>query len=139
MLFALLLLQPPPLELTCDGGGSAIREDVATIYGAQNSGNSAWPTMHDKRSEPFRDRVEVRIAGSQGRIRLPGMMLSSSQDGDDGWFELGNLELTDGAITGSASVNLMSRPTVRIDRDTGAIRINGRSASYRGICQSAAS
>lgn len=136
MLFALLLLQAPmPLELTCGGGGSAIREDVATVYGAQNSGNSAWPTAHDKRSESFRDRVEVRIAGNQGRIRLPGSMLPAIQSGDDRWVELRNLKLTERSITGSAAVNLMSRPKVHIDRNSGTIRISGRAGSYDGTCE----
>ena len=136
MLFALLLLQAPSsLELTCGGGGTAIREDVATVYGAQNSGKSAWPTMHAKDREAFQDRVEVRIAGSEGRIRLPGMMLHLVQGGDDGWVELSDLKLTDGTITGSAAVNLMSRPKVHIDRNTGTIRISGRAGSYSGTCE----
>ena len=139
MLFALLLQAPLPLALTCGGDGSAIREDVSTVYGAQNSGNSAWPTAHDKRTEAFRDRVEVRIAGNQGKIRLPATMLPAIPGGDDGWFELGNLKLTDGTITGSAAVNPMSRPKVHIDRSTGAIRISGRTASYRGTCTPASS
>lgn len=136
MLFALLLLQAPPsLELTCGGGGSTIQEDVATVYGAQNSGNSAWPTVHDKRSEPFQDRVEVRIAGNEGKIRLPGTMLPAIQSGDDGWVRLSDLSLTEGSITGSATVNLMSRPKVHIDRNTGTIRISGRAGFYNGTCE----
>lgn len=136
MLFALLLLQAPtPLELTCGGGGSAIREDVATVYGAQNSGNSAWPTVHTKDHEPFQGRVEVRIAGNEGRIRLPGTMLPAIRSGDDGWVKLSDLKLTDGMITGSAAVNLMSRPRVHIDRRKGTISINGRAGSYNGTCE----
>lgn len=136
MLFALLLLQAtPPLELTCGGGGSAIREDVATVYGTQNSGNSAWPTVHDKHSEPFQDRVVVRIAGNESRIRLPDTMLPAIQSGGDGWFELRDLKLTDGTITGSAAVNLMNRPKIHIDRNAGTIRINGRAGSYTGTCE----
>ncbi|MCX8477477.1 MAG: hypothetical protein MT490_16935 [Sphingomonas sp.] len=140
MLFALLLLQAPlPLALTCDGGGSAVREDVATVYGAQNSGNSAWPTAHDKRNETFQDRVEIRIAGNQGKIRLPATMLPAIPGDDEAWFKLSDLKLTEGSITASAAVNLMSRPKVHIDRSTGAIRISGRTAAYRGTCTPASS
>jgi hypothetical protein len=91
--------------------------------------------MHAKDHEAFQDRVEVRIAGNEGRIRLPGMMLPLVQGGDDGWLELRDLKLTDDAITGSAAVNLMSRPKVHIDRNTGTIRISGRAGSYSGTCE----
>lgn len=133
MLFALLLAQAPPLELTCVGGGAANKADVATVYGAENSGNSAWPTMHERRREAFRDRVEIRIAGEQGRIRLPQAMLPA---GGDGWFRLGDLKLSERTFTASAAVDLMNHPKVRIDRATGAIRISGAAGSYDGVCQS---
>ena len=134
MLFALLLAQTAtPLELTCVGGGAANKADIATVYGAENSGNNAWPTMHERRSETFRDRVEVRIAGGQGRIRLPQAMLPA---GGDGWFRLGGLKLSARTLTAAAAVDLMNNPKVRIDRATGAIRISGAVGSYDGICQS---
>lgn len=139
MLFTLLLLQAAPsLALTCGGGGSAIREDVATVYGAQNRGNSAWPTMHDKRRAPYQDRVHVRIDSGESRIRLPEALLPAGQDGD-GWFALEKLRTTDESITGFAAVHLLSRQKVHIDRAAGTIRISGRSGSYSGICESAAS
>ena len=135
MLFTLLLLQAaaPQLELTCGGGGIAIREDVATVYGSQNSGNSAWPTVHARETHRFRDNVALRLAGDDSHIRLPETMLPATQGGD-GWFRLGKLEMTDQSITGVAAVNAMSSPTVHIDRRTGAIRISGRSLSYSGTC-----
>lgn len=134
MFFTLLLLHAAaPLELTCDGSGVATREDVATVYGAQNSGNSAWPTMHARETSRFEDRVTIRIVGGESRIRLPATMLPAAGNGD-GWFALGKLEMTGQSITGFAAVDPMSRPKVHIDRQTGAIRIQGRSASYSGTC-----
>ena len=133
MLFALLLAQTAaPLELTCVGGGAANKADAETVYGAENSGNSAWPTMHERRREAFRDRVEIRIAGEQGRIRLPQAMLPA---GGDGWFRLGNLKLSERELSAAAAVDLMNRPKVRIDRATGVIRISGAAGSYDGVCQ----
>jgi hypothetical protein len=133
MLFALLLAQTaPPLELTCVGSGAANKADTETVYGAENSGNSAWPTMHERRREAFRDRVEIRIAGEQGRIRLPQAMLPA---GGDGWFKLGDLKLSERTLTAATAVDLMNRPKVRIDRATGAIRISGAAGSYDGVCQ----
>lgn len=135
MLIALLLAQAAPaLDLTCGGGGAANRADTATVYGVQNEGNGAWPTMHDKRRDAFSDRVQVRIVGQEGRIRLPAAMLPSGHDGD-GWFALSDVKLTERALTGSASVNLMNNPKVHIDRDAGTIRIHGWAGSYDGICE----
>lgn len=138
MIFALLLVQTtPPLELTCGGGGAANRVDTATIYGVENSGNSAWPTMHDRDRGAFRDRVEIRITGEEGRIRLPKAMLPAVENDGDGWFRLNNLKVSERTLTGAAAVNLMSNPKVRIDRATGAIRIRGAAGSYDGVCEGA--
>lgn len=135
MLFALLLAQTAaPLELTCVGGGAANKADTATVYGVENSGNSAWPTMHDRRREAFRDRVEIRIAGEQGKIRLPRAMFAA---GGDGWVRLGNLKLSERALTAAAAVDLMNHPDVRIDRATGIIRIRGAAGKYDGVCKGA--
>lgn len=137
MLFALLLAQAtPPLELTCGGGGVADKADTTTVYGAENSGNSAWPTMHDRHREAFRDRVEVRIAGEESRIRLPKAMLPADENSGDGWFRLSNLKVSERTLTAAAAVDLMNNPQVRIDRATGAIRISGAAGSYDGVCQS---
>jgi hypothetical protein len=136
MIFALLLAQAtPPLELTCGGSGAANRADTTTVYGAENSGNSAWPTMHDRHREAFRDRVEIRIAGEEGRIRLPKAMLPAVEDGGDGWFRLSNLKMSERTLTAAAAVNPMSNSKVRIDRATGAISISGAAGSYDGVCQ----
>ena len=133
MLFALLLAQAAtPLELTCVGGGAANKADIATVYGAENSGNSAWPTMHERSREAFRERVEVQIAGEDGRIRLPQAMFPAS---GGGWFKLGNLKLSERTLTAAAAVDLMNNPQVRIDRATGAIRISGAAGNYDGVCQ----
>ena len=135
MFFALLLLQTvsPPVTLACGGDGIAVREDVATVYGSQNSGNSAWPSVHAREATRFEGVIDIRIAADTGRIRLPAAMLPAGTEGD-GWFALSKLEMTDRSITGFAAVNAMSRPKVHIDRGTGAIRVNGRSASYTGTC-----
>lgn len=140
MFFALLLLQTvtPPIALACGGDGIAVREDVATVYGAQNSGNSAWPSVHAREATSFQGPIDVRIGGATGRIRLPHAMLPADTNGD-GWFALDKLKLTDHAISGFAAINAMSRPEIHIDRGTGAIRVNGRSASYAGTCEAARS
>ncbi|NIJ18770.1 hypothetical protein FHS95_000439 [Sphingomonas naasensis] len=135
MLPILLLLSAPatPLELACRGGGIATREDVATVYGAQNSGNSAWPSAHARETGRFEGPVALRIAAGESHIRLPAAMLPADAQG--GWLALGKLEMDDGAITGFAAIDPMSRPKVHIDRATGTIRISGRLASYSGTCE----
>lgn len=135
MLLALLLAQAsPPLELTCGGGGVANRVDTATVYGAENSGNSAWPTVHARHRESFADQAEIRIAGQDSRIRLPQSLVPSIQADASGWFALKDVMVTDTAITASASVNLMSAPKVHLDRNTGVLRISGRSGRFDGRC-----
>lgn len=62
-------------------------------------------------------------------------MLPPIRGGKDGWFELENLKVTENEITGSAAVNVINSPKVRIDRLTGRISIAGKAGSYSGECQ----
>lgn len=124
-----------PLHLMCVGGGRANQATSSQTYVAGSNGASAWGTTNGIRSVPFDDRVNVEIYDDEGRIRLPRTMLPTIRGGKDGWFELENLKVTENEITGSAAVNVINSPKVRIDRLTGRISIAGKAGSYSGECQ----
>jgi hypothetical protein len=62
-------------------------------------------------------------------------MLPPIHGGNGGWFELKSLKTTDIEITGSAAVNFINSPKVRLDRTTGRISIAGKAGQYSGVCE----
>jgi hypothetical protein len=101
-----------------------------------SAGNSGWGQVVGRRDVPFEDQVNIDVGdGAESRIRMPRTMLPAIHGGDGGWFKLKNVKVTDAEITGSAAVNMINNPKVRIDRLTGTISIDGRSGTYSGECQ----
>ena len=82
----------------------------------------------------FDDEVSLWIEGDEGRIRIPSIMLPIFRGGEDGWFKLKSIKVTDREIIGSISVNPINNPKLRIDRYTGAISIAGKAGNFTGRC-----
>lgn len=135
LLLALALAQEAPINLVCGGGGIHRRVDVAT--GQVTSGaDTAQGSIQYRSSEGYGDEVHVELAGDTGRIRVPaGMRPRLTYGGNDGWWPLRDIRYSRDEITGKFTLNFMNRPSVRIDRLTGHISIQGRSGSYAGACQ----
>lgn len=137
LLFALQVASDPQsIHLICVGAGTAAR--LTSTYGTayDSRGNSAWGQVVSRRDTPFDDQVNIDIGSEgQGRIRMPRAMLPIVRGGKDGWFELGSIKMTDSEIIGTAQVNFMNKPRVRLDRITGTISISGKAGDYSGQCQ----
>jgi len=132
------------LFLVCMGGGTAIKPDTATVSGSQSGsydfGRGQYEgtvdgTITGTRAQGYTDQVDIEINGSEGRIRLPSIVLPIIRGGKDGWFDLRGLTVSDRTIEASAGVNFMNRPKVRIDRVTGTISISGSGGTFVGQCQ----
>lgn len=117
------------------GSGAANKADVRTMNARNNSGDYASGQSFGTRSVGFGDQVNLWVDGSEGRIRMPRSMLPPIHGGDDGWFKLKSISVTDREITGSAAVNALNNPKVRIDRYTGMISISGKAGDFTGKCQ----
>lgn len=66
---------------------------------------------------------------------MPRTMLPPLRGGEDGWFKIKNLEVSDNEIAGSVAVNFINNPKLIIDRRTGLLRLSGKSGDYVGECQ----
>ncbi len=62
-------------------------------------------------------------------------MLPPIHGGDDGWFKLKSIEVTDREITASVAVSALNNPKLRIDRYTGMISISGKAGDFTGRCE----
>lgn len=124
---------PVRLELACGGAGSANRADHTTVN-AYGNGGYASANIVGRRSEGFSDQVNLWVEANDGRIRMPRTMLPPIRGGEDGWFKLKSIKLTDREITASVAVNALNNPKLRIDRFSGAISLSGKAGNYSGHC-----
>ncbi len=103
-----------------------------------NSANARTTSIVMGRSN---ERVLVEISGSVVRIKMPASMEpAASGRGVDGWRTLTDTTMTTDEIRGQFSYSWVNKPTVRIDRRTGEIRVAQRSlisgtSSFDGLCQ----
>jgi|GEM_PF-959315 len=138
------------LNLVCYGAGGANRPDIRQNYGSgsgsftaigpggMTSGTfsgSGSGTSFGTRVQGFEDQVTLHITSEEGRLRMPRVMLPAIRGGEDGWFELRNIEVEDGEIRAKVAVNILNRPNLRLDRYTGAISISGKAGNYTGQCE----
>lgn len=123
------------LDLVCLGRGSANKATSSSAYVQDNYGNSAWGNVVGNRSVPFADQVNLWIDGADGRLRMPRTMLPAVRGGEDGWFKIKDIEVTDDEIRGSVAVNFINNPKLTIDRRTGVISISGKAGDYIGECE----
>jgi hypothetical protein len=134
---ALLLLTAPEgrLDLVCLGRGSANKQTSSSVYMSDSWGNSASGNITGNRSVPFDDQVNLWINETEGRLRMPRTMLPLIRGGDDGWFKIKDIAITESEIRGSVAVNLINNPKLVIDRRTGIIRLSGKAGRYVGECE----
>lgn len=124
------------LHLQCDGIATFPESQSTTASAWGSSGGYASGAATTVRRGSAPDRVLVALAGEDGRVRLPRSMVPTvNGGGEDGWWPLNELEVTDSQITGRFRLNPFNRPSVRIDRITGSIEIQGSfKLSFRGDC-----
>lgn len=140
LMFAPLAIGSSPafassISLICFGGGSANKMQSSTVD-IWGTGGSATAQAYSNERVGFDDQVNVEInEDNTGRIRVPRTMLPILRGGKDGWFEFRNIKRTDHEITGSAAINVINSPKVRLDRLTGTINISGKAGEYVGQCE----
>ena len=132
------------LVLVCVGGGTALKPDNATVSGSQSGSydygrgqynGTFQSSVNGTRAEGYADQVDVEFLDGEGRIRLPRSVLPALRGGENGWFRLRDLSISDRVIEAQASVNFINKPRVHIDRTTGTISINGMNGSFVGRCE----
>ncbi|MGW8135391.1 hypothetical protein ACWGNZ_07105 [Sphingomonas zeae] len=141
MIFALALAviaqadaQPLNLHLICTGAGQQEKPTSNSAYARDNAGNSATVTGNGSRTVAFEDQVRIDIAGDGGRIRVPQAMLPPIRGGKDGWFELRDVSATADEIRAIATINLLNKVKLRIDRLTGTATFTVKQGQFAGRC-----
>lgn len=123
------------LDLICVGGGAANKATQSTANAWGNDGEMTSLNVAGRQSVGFEDQVKLWVEGDDGRIRMPRAMLPPIRGGEDGWFKLKSIKMSDSEIVGSIAVNPLNSPKLRIDRLTGAISISGKAGDFTGRCE----
>ena len=123
------------LNLSCQGHAEVGTSSSALSFLAR--GGVSTRTSYGSRRED--GRVLFRMADGAARVHLPRTLVTAvNSGGEDGWWPVADLKVTDGAITGRLHLNLVNRPGLRIDRTTGDIDLGG-AYPFHGECEKAAS
>lgn len=123
------------LNLTCFGSGIATKTESTNIstYDRKTKNNSTT-TVSSTHNEHFRGVVVVEIADGTGRIKIPEPLVPSLNTRDNGWFKIKDLDVTHDAITGRIKLNFLDVKSLRIDRHTGLLTIEGGGENFSGDC-----
>jgi hypothetical protein len=84
--------------------------------------------------KPFSGSGYIEIYQGTARIKLPRPMMPLLSGDNDGWFAVNDFFMNDREITGTVRINALNKPTLRIDRSTGIITINGGFCDLTGQC-----
>lgn len=129
--------RPVQLALVCFGDGA--KPGVAT--------SSSW-RWNDRReryerdyqnqltTEHFEASLMIQLWNGGGRIRLPRTLIPPiNSRGDNGWWDLRDVNAGSNAITATYRLNGLNRPRLTVDRRTGRVIVQGAANySFRGTC-----
>lgn len=127
--------EPIDLHLLCRGSGNASTGTEATATSRDwSTGQTVETTVSGSENQGFQDDVRIDIADQGGRIRLPAALLPPIRGGKNGWFELRKVEATRDEITAVATINLLNKIKLRLDRLSGAASFTTRDGNFHGRC-----
>lgn len=121
-------------NLNCNGGGTSSDSDVTTGYVTDSYGRTTTGQVLSSRNYNYAEGISIEISGSSGRVRMPRNLLPVIKGGNNGWFELDNIIISDREITASAKVNFINKPKISIDRMSGTVSINSKKGTFFGQC-----
>jgi hypothetical protein len=124
------------ISLICDGSGEV--SDTETSYNSnydRKDHDTKTSTSQTIVKRPFSGTAQVDISGSLARVKLPKAMLPPISAGDDGWFTVRDLQVSDQEIAGKIHINFLNKPKVEIDRRSGVISIASGLNSFEGRCE----
>lgn len=123
------------LNIVCDGAGAANRSTSTVANGWDSSGNNGTAIISGQRSVGFEDQLQLWIEGSEGKARLPRAMLPVVRGGENGWFEIKDIKISENEITGTVGVNVINHPKLVLDRLTGTVSLAGKAGQFNGRCR----
>lgn len=124
------------MHLVCYGEGAKQQaETVPTLHWSRRHHEleTDYATIMARRE--FESMVQIDIHGDDGHIWLPKKLVPPIHSGgEDGWWELDDLQVGYAEITARYRLNGLNKPKVKINRQTGHISVDGME-DFRGTCE----
>lgn len=123
------------LVLVCYGAGTrpTVRTDPTYTWDSKEHKWKSGDTLHSS-TEGFNGDVQIELYGDHGRIHLSqGLVPPINSGGDNGWWELTNLQVGADRINAGYRLNGMNKPRLSVDRQSGHITIEG-GTNFAGQC-----
>jgi hypothetical protein len=129
------LASAEPLDLECRGAAIVDQKTSTYEWTRQSDGSRSYELKDRSKSLNAAGVIRVRVDDAgKARVRLPASLQNHGR-GDDGWWDLTTLEVTDDVIRGKFSIGMLLRARLTIDRRTGDIDYHGPDASFSGTCE----
>ncbi|MES2989129.1 MAG: hypothetical protein V4808_14600 [Pseudomonadota bacterium] len=124
------------LTLICFGGGTKVVPDYRSGYRYNYDSHKFEPYSETGIGrQGYQSDIQIEIWHGRGRIHLGGNMVPPlNTRGDNGWWDLTDLVMGRDQITARYRLNGLNRPTLTINRRTGAISIRGPQP-FNGRCE----
>ncbi|MEO7680850.1 MAG: hypothetical protein ABIS14_09190 [Sphingomonas sp.] len=125
------------LGLVCFGDGSRVGLASGTRWTwNEERGRYDYGPYNETRREDFDASLMVQLWDGGGRIRLPQSLIPPIHSrGNDGWWDLYDVDAGPDIITASYRLNGLNKPRVTIDRRSGQISVQGTASyGFRGTC-----
>ncbi|MFC0205804.1 hypothetical protein [Novosphingobium soli] len=128
---------PVDLGLVCFGDGQ--RPGMASTYGwTWNSRTHRYDYGNrvELTGQQFDASLMIQLWAGGGRIRLPKKLVPPiNSRGDDGWWDLYDVEMGPDVIRATYRLNGLNKPRVTINRRSGQISVQGLEPyAFRGTC-----
>ena len=125
-----------PLNLVCKGDATADRIEFqsAHISPSDPMADGATVTSHHIVRDSMPAQTDVTLFDGNDRVRLPESLAPNARSGDNGWFKIKNLKVSDREITGQVTVSFLSSLAIHIDRFTGQIEVSSLHNNFTGQC-----
>lgn len=123
------------LTLICYGQGEHAVLESHAGYEWNDKRKHYEPTQRTETgTEQFQTGIQFDFRDGAGRVHLSGKMVPPlNSGGNDGWWPLEELQMSPDSITGRYRVNALNHPSVRIDRRSGMVEIQGK-PGFSGKC-----
>lgn len=120
------------LYLVCRGVSTGTVEETGSVRNSDGDRASVSVNRVVRSERTY----QLDLGAQSGRIRVPVTALPVlSTKKTDGWFDLTSLSMDDDKITGKFTLNVLNKPSFRIDRRTGDMEMRGYGFTFAGACE----
>ncbi len=125
------------LHLVCVGQRTQTEQEQTSLVINDGWGGNASGSAVTDRVVRVPGRIDVSVVGNAVKVNPMSILKRTPRWAvpEDGWYELTDVIIDQEQIAGRIRLTPLQKPSVRIDRRTGQIRMSGLDMRYDGSCE----